>query len=141
MKTLFSALALTFAFGAVANNALCTRSKLSFNSHAALNRPCPNVEAFCLTAVDGGDLQLQVDGQRQILRSEGGTNQENMSDVQSRLYQTFDLNGMYVDVTIASDGEYPHPVRRAGFGGLMIATGLQERSGVYSSQVCVYETP
>ena len=137
MKTLIGALVLSFGFSASANNALCARTELSFNTHP--DNTCPVVEAFCLTAEEDGDLLITVDGVNATLKSKGATGQENYSDVGAALYQAFDLNGMQVKVTLASDGSWPIPTRQAGFEGLSIFTGVQGRSGVYVSQICQYE--
>jgi len=137
MKITAAAMLLAMSLGAQANNSLCASLTLSFNTHP--HRSCPELKAVCLTAYEQGDLEVQMADDTELTLPFEGYDIEHMSDVGSRIYQSYTLGGMPLSVNLNSDGEYPHPTRLPGIEGIDVWTKLQERSGVYSSQSCYYK--
>jgi|GEM_PF-6704364 len=144
MKTLVVAL-IAFAGAAHAQYRPATDLR-PFASHVALTwntHPqvaCPEFTAIAVTAVDGGDAMITLDdGATAPLRYDGYSVQ-NMSDVGQILSNSYSIVGTKIHMSLEfnDDGSWP-ATRLEGFRALNVYTGVQGRSGVYTSQICSYK--
>jgi hypothetical protein len=111
---------------------------LRWNSHPAY--PCPEISAIALTAVDGGDATVMLaDGTTAAFKYDG-YNIQNQSDVGQILSNSYSAVGskLFMSLEFNDDGSWP-ATRLPGFRSLEIYTGVQARSGVYTSQICAYK--
>lgn len=139
MKTLVVAL-VAFAGIAQAQDLRPFKSDvaLTWNTHPLV--ACPEFSAISLTAVDGGDaLVTKADGSAVNFKF-GGYHIMNMSDVGQILYNAYsEVGGKgWLNLEFNNDGGWP-AVRLEGFSGISLYTGVQGRSGVYTSQICTYK--
>lgn len=137
MKRALAVLALSTVMTSAFAAELCGKASLGWNTHPEI--ACPDVTEYCLSAEDKGDLRLGFADRSVAELSFRGQHTQHYSDVQSVMSQSYDLNGMFVDVTLNSDGEYPYPTRLPGIQDISIYTGVTGESGVYRSQICSYK--
>jgi hypothetical protein len=139
MKTLAVAL-LAFAGIAQAQDLTPFQSSvaLSWNTHPHV--ACPEFTAIAVTAVDGGDAILTLADGSKVDFKFGGYHIMNQSDVGQVLYNAYDQVGGkgWLNLEFNNDGQWP-ATRLEGFSSLDLYTGVQGRSGVYSSQICAYK--
>lgn len=111
---------------------------LTWNTHPQV--ACPEFTAIAVTAVDGGDgTATLADGSTAALRF-AGYSVQNMSDVGQILSNSYSLVGTktHMSLEFNDDGSWP-ATRLEGFRVLKVYTGVQGRSGVYTSQICAYK--
>lgn len=111
---------------------------LSWNSHPMV--ACPEFTAIDVTAVDGGDATLTLADGSTVAFKFGGYHIMNQSDVGQVLYNAYDQVGGkgWLNLEFNNDGSWP-ATRLEGFRAMDLYTGVQGRSGVYTSQICAYK--
>ncbi len=139
MKMLAVAL---IAFGGIAQaqnlRPFSTEVALSWNTHPTA--ACPEFSAIALTAVDGGDATITLADGSTVAFKFNGYYIMNQSDVGQVLYNSYSQVGGKGSLSLEfnNDGGWP-ATRLEGFSAMDLYTGVQGRSGVYTSQICAYK--
>jgi hypothetical protein len=134
MKTLMLASVLMSA-SAFASD--CLSLNLRWNSHP--DHACPELTQLCLVNGEKGDATVSFADRSESVLKFDGYHIMNQSDVGQILYNSYTIksSGMYLDLEFNNDGSWP-ATRTPGYASVNVYTGVQERSGVYSSQICDY---
>lgn len=111
---------------------------LSWNTHPMV--ACPEFAAISLTAVDGGDATITLADGSTVSYKYNGYYIMNQSDVGQVLYNSYGQVGGKGSLSLEfnNNGSWP-ATRLEGFSSMDLYTGVQGRSGVYSSQICAYK--
>ena len=137
MKALaLTVFALTLTGSALANNAKCRATELSYNTHP--DSVCPDYVAFCTEELEGGDMSIETSSGQVDKFKFLGLSRRNHSDVGGDIFNSYSGEGnQYMEVYFEADG---YPVSHTGgYRDIRLSTGVQGRSGVYVSQLCIYK--
>jgi len=111
---------------------------LSWNTHPLV--ACPEYTSIAVSAVDGGNAVITLADGSTVDFKYDGYYIMNQSDVGQVLYNSYSQVGGKGSLSLEfnNDGSWP-ATRLEGFSAMDLYTGVQGRSGVYTSQICAYK--